>query len=197
MISRHDKIILEQLEEFGGHAHLEHLRGRGMQPVDVEATLQRLKTRGAVDRDNTGEWYLAATKPAAPAAAIPHEVRKPMTKETPTEGADRRCSICKKTKPPEQMRSNGQCRACGKVYDSNRLAKKKAAAGVTEYVGKRGRKKKSNGGAGVPMLLKSDEPMVINLFSIRINDHGGAQHDITIDSTAARQLLAELRECIE
>lgn len=192
MISRHDKIIIEQLEELGGHAHLEHLRGRGMQPVDVEATLQRLKSHGTVDRDNTGEWYLAATKPAAPAAAIPHEVRKPMTKETPTEGAGRRCSICKKTKPPAEMRSNGYCKTCGQKYDRDR---KKTAAGVTEYVGKRG-KKKANG-AGVPMTVTSGEPMVINLFSIRIFDHGGEIHDITINSTAARQLLAELRECIE
>lgn len=121
-----------------------------------------------------------------------------MATATEDGGEMKRCSRCHKSKPLEEMRSNGHCKKCGKIYDRERLAAKASATASTvkTYV-KRGRKLKANS-AHVPLEMADDAPpMVVHMFYLKITDSGGDAHEFAIAAAVARRLLGELREVLE
>lgn len=92
-----------------GHL-LDELGAAAPVPEVLRVQLMQLERDGKIARDNNRRFSLKEPEPMA----------KPEEK-------GRVCSRCRQTKPPEEMRSNGQCKACGKIYDRERAAKKKAA----------------------------------------------------------------------
>lgn len=165
--------------------------------VDQDAVgeqLHGMKMRGLLERSELGVWNIKKLNGAhAGAPEIINKKENVMT-EKPTPATTKTCSRCRKSKPLDQMRSNGQCKACGKEYDRARLAAKKAeAAGGAKPAKKLASKRvaKYQHGVGPDPLGR----MVVNLFSIRITDHAGVAHDLVLNYDVVKQLLIELKDC--
>ena len=112
------------------------------------------------------------------------------------DGDTKRCPRCKETKPlvgpdgEKNFYSNGYCCPCGRVISAepHRGGKSKPKT-APKVVSKRIAKHQHRVGAD-PLGR-----MVINLFSIRIKDHAGVDHDLVLNFDTVKQLMTELQDC--
>lgn len=104
--------------------------------------------------------------------------------ETPEKPTTKRCPTCKLTKPIEDFYSNGYCKPCGLKRARKPREPAKAAVKAAPVTQKKSRPR-----------APGDDPMVVNLFSIRLRDHAGEQHDLVLGYDVIKQLLTELKDC--
>lgn len=216
-MKRQEQAVLNYLERVGPRNTVqlfEQLHALQIPEATISEALHSLKMWGLVERSDAGEYSIKALvktngaahappalelgdSPAA-AAAIDEREEQPMVKkETKT------CPRCKEDKPlvdadgKKNFYSNGYCIPCGRAKSRERTEAKtgkKPKARGGEFVVKS--KPVSKRVAKYQHKAPADPlgRMVINLFSIRITDHAGIEHDLILDYTAAKQLATELKD---
>lgn len=169
----------------------------GLDQGEVAEQLHAMKMRGAILRDDAGVFSIKKLNGSQPAA--PEIKREPLMTKADAPAENKKCPRCQKTKPlttdgKPNFYSNGYCRECGRDMGRERSeAKSKAAGGGKKAPKKLASKRVAKYQHGVP-----PDPlgrMVVNLFSIRIKDHAGLDHDLVLDYGTVKQLLLELKDC--
>lgn len=139
-------------------------------PEVLRTQLMQLEREGAIRRDNNRQFSLVKEG----------EVAK-------SEEAKRTCSLCKQTKPADQMLQNGYCKPCGAKYARERYAANKRKGA------KPARRAHATNGHAPPARAAGAGCSMEAIFQLAITDRAGEVHRIELGEAEAEQL----RQCLD